>query len=219
VRGGILIIALLAGMGLRGNAVAEDAPIRPDDLVARVQAFYDRTTDYKASFRQVVTTAHPARTFTRSGTVYFKRPGMMRWDYKVPDEVYYVSDGDVLWSYEVEEGVAYRLDLGGSELAYALRFLSGSARLKDDFTPAVGTPAASGRVPLALTPRTPQGNFKMVTLFVDPKTGETGETQVVDPQGNVSRVSFDGPSFKPLPRDGFTFKPPEGVRVQDVGPR
>jgi outer membrane lipoprotein carrier protein len=186
-------------------------------VLARVQAFYERTADFKAAFRQTVRTKSPKRTFDRSGTVYFKRPGMMRWDYSKPDRVYYVSDGVDLWSYDVEEGTAYRLKVEGSELFQSLRFLTGSADLAKEFEVAEQPPTKEGLVPLKMTPRGSQANFQSVTLYVDPATGETRETEVVDPMGNVSLVRFENPSFKPLPADGFKFKPPDGVRVQDLG--
>lgn len=198
-----------------------ETPDHPDhgDVLARVQAFYEKTTDYRASFRQVVTTRSPRRTFTRRGTVFFKKPGMMRWDYKTPDEVYYVSDGEVLWSYEVEEGVAYRLPIQRSDLFEALRFLTGAGDLTRDFDAHIGRPLESGLVPVRLEPKGDERMFRSVTLYVDPVTGETRETEVVDPAGNVSHLWFEGPSYGPLPAEGFRFRPPEGVRVQDLDPR
>jgi len=188
-----------------------------DGILAKVQAFYERTTDYHASFRQVVRTATPRRTFTRSGQVFFKRPGMMRWDYKVPDEVYYVSDGKDLWSYDVEEGVAYRLRIDQSNLAQAIKFLAAPAELAREFDVKELPPESSGLVPLVMVPKGAQSNFRSVTLFVDPTTGETRETEVIDPMGNVSRIRFEAASFDPLPASRFVFTPPAGVRVQEVG--
>lgn len=208
-------LAFLA-VGLAARPAAA-APGGGGGLLGKVQGFYETTTDFKASFRQVVQTRTPKRTFTRSGTVFFKKPGMMRWDYKVPDEVYYVSDGEVLWSFDVEDGVAFRLRVKDSELFHALGFLTGTASLASVFDATEGQPTASGLVPLKLVPRRSEGSYRSVTLFVDPRTGEVRETEVEDPVGNLSRVTFESPSFKALPADGFRFKPPEGVRVQDLG--
>ena len=185
----------------------------------KVQAFYRATTDYKASFRQVVRTKSPKRTFSRSGTVFFKIPGMMRWDYKAPDEVYYISDGEVLWSYDVEEAIAYKMSIRDSDLFHALKFLTGAGDLVRDFNARVEAAGTQGLVPIRLTPKVNDRNFQSVTLFVDPKTGETRETEVVDPMGNVSHIWFENPVFKPLPRDGFSFTVPQGVRVQELGPK
>lgn len=211
-----------------GHSVAQEgqsAPVSPtvpatrdaDALVAKVQAFYDQVTDYSASFRQVVKRRSPRRTFTRSGTVYFKKPGMMRWDYKVPDQVHYVSDGRVLWSYDVAEGVVFRMPVAGSELFQALGFLTGTARLSEVFEAGTGEPVDGGLVPVRLVPKDGAANYRAVTLFVDPATGETRRTEVEDPVGNLSHLWFDDPSFKSLPAKGFDFKVPAGVRVEEIG--
>lgn len=186
-------------------------------LVARVQAFYDGVTDYRASFRQVVQRRSPRRTFTRSGTVYFKKPGMMRWDYKVPDAVHYVSDGQVLWSYDVAEGVAFRMPIADSDLFHALGFLTGTARLADVFDATGGAPAADGLASVRLVPKGGESGYRAVTLFADPATGEVRQTEVEDPVGNVSHLWFDQPSYRALPAKGFAFKVPAGVRVEEIG--
>ncbi len=198
---------------------SQGAPAQATGLLSKVQALYQRTTDFKASFKQVVRTRSPKRTFTRSGTVWFQRPNRMRWDYQVPDKVHYVSDGDVMWSYDVEEGVAYRLSVKDSELYQALGFLTGTTRLTEAFEGVEQAPTAAGLVPILLTPRQPSSSYQSITLFVDPATGDTRETEVLDPLGNVSHVWFEDPSYGKLPASGFVFTVPDGVRVQDVNPR
>ena len=72
---------------------------------------------------------------------------------------------------------------------------------------------------MVLTPRQPSSSYQSITLFVDAATGETRETEVLDPLGNVSRVRFEEPSYLKLPSTGFTFIVPAGVRVQELGPK
>jgi len=149
--------------------------------------------------------------------VYFKKPGMMRWDYEVPDAVHYVSDGQVLWSYDVAEAVAFRMPLAGSDLFEALGFLTGTARLADVFEATLDGRDDDGLAIVRLVPRAGDANYRAVKLFVDPSTGETRQTEVEDPVGNVSHLWFDRPSFKPLPAKGFAFQVPAGVRVEEIG--
>lgn len=184
--------------------------------VVSLEAFYHDTTDYKAKFKQVVTTKSPKRRFNRSGVVYFKRPGMMRWDYSVPDQVFYVSNGNALWSYDVEEGIAYKMDVGKSRLFQALGFLTGTASIYETFRVEAGRVQPDGRVRVNLYPKDHNGDFKRVTLFVNPANGAVNETEVEDPLGNLSSISFIEPSVEPLPVSGFDFKVPQGVRVQDL---
>jgi len=185
------------------------------DIVNKVQEFYDRTSDFRASFKQVVRTKSPKRTFTRKGVCYFKKPGMMRFDYKEPEEVYYVSDGTVLWAYEVSEGVAYRMDIGSSDLGFAFKFLLGLGNLQEDFDSKVVQKEGSRLVQIVLTPKKEQSYFSSLVLFVDPDTFETKETEVVDKGGNVSHLWFYDVTYTPVALETFKFTPPSGVKIED----
>lgn len=208
-----LLLPALCGL-LLSEAFAQQA--QNQELLGKVQAFFEKTQDFRASFTQTVRTRTPKRTFVKQGVVYFKKPGMMRWDYKHPDETYYISDGQTLWSYEVEEGIVYRMAVKDSTLYEALKFLIAPADLKSDFDVEVAAPTGQGLVPLRLKPKGGARLYKTVTLFVDPQTGETKATEVVDPMGNVSHVTFENPSYAPLPLEGFMFTPPPGVTIQDL---
>lgn len=184
----------------------------------RLQEFYQKTTDYKAQFKQDVKTKTPKRQFHRTGVVFFKKPGMMRWDYQTPNQVYYVSDGEILWCYDVEEQLVYKMKIKGSELFWAMRFLIG-ASIPNEFDVTEERQTSGGLIPLVMKPRETQTVVSSVTLFVDPNTGEVKESEVIDPLGNISHIKFENPSYLPLPEEGFRFKVPDGVRVQEIGER
>ena len=188
------------------------------DAVAGVQAFYAGVTDFKATFTQTMQRRHLPRPLHKTGTVFFKRPGMMRWDYLQPDRVYYISDGDTLWSYEPEERVAYKVPVKNSELYGALKFLFGQGDLKAGFVVALGT-QGSGRVTLELTPRDKQSAYKLLRLHVAVANWQIVETELIDPLDNVSQITFADVTYEPLKPEGFKFTPPEGVRVQDFQDR
>ena len=59
------------------------SPMTPEvrSLVERMQAFYERTTDFTADFRQDYAYKTFGRTVTSTGTVAFQKPAKMRWDY------------------------------------------------------------------------------------------------------------------------------------------
>ena len=180
-----------------------------------VQRFYEGVTDFKATFKQVVRRKHLPRPLRRQGTVYFKKPGMMRWDYTQPDRVLYVSDGTVLWAYEPAEKMVHKLRVEGSELYSALKFLFGQGKLTEEFN-ATLEPEVDGLLRLKLIPKKPQPGYKSLVLGVDPTTFQIRVTEMVDPLDNVSEVSFESPSYEPLKPAGFNFTPPEGVRVEDL---
>jgi outer membrane lipoprotein carrier protein len=189
-----------------------------DETVAGVQTFYAGVTDFKATFTQLMQRRHLPRPLRKTGTVFYKRPGMMRWDYLQPDRVYYISDGDTLWSYEPEEQVAYKVPVKDSELYGALKFLFGQGDLKTGFEVALGD-QEKGRVTLELTPKEKQSAYKLLRLHVATTNWQIIETELIDPLDNVSKITFSDVTYDALKLEGFKFTPPEGVRVQDFQDR
>jgi len=189
-----------------------------DPVLVQLNSFYEKTTDFKADFRQVVNTKSPKRTFKRSGTVFFKRPGLMRWDYKVPEAVYYVSDGTILWAYDSEDRSAVKMNVKDSDLYSSLGFLSGTSRLADSFLARVGASDVEGFASVSLVPvdGSDAGNYQSLVLKVNRATGEVVETEITDPMGNKSRIRFQAMTYAPVPASAFEFKVPSGVSVQDL---
>jgi outer membrane lipoprotein carrier protein len=187
-----------------------------DRLIDGVESRTSTITDFEAKFFQEVRRKHLPRPLRRSGTVFFKKPGMMRWDYKVPERVYYISDGEVLWSYEAREKLAYKLPVKNSELYSALKFLFGQGELRAEFTIRL-VEAKGGLRGLELTPKVPQSGYTKLVLEVSPDTFEIRSTVLFDPVGNESRIRFDDvKTGRELKVEAFQFTPPPGVRVEDL---
>jgi len=53
-----------------------------DELVTKVQSFYQSTNRFTAKFRQDYTNKAGFDTPAKDGKMYVKKPGKMRWDYK-----------------------------------------------------------------------------------------------------------------------------------------
>ena len=181
-----------------------------------MESFYAAQDNFSATFEQRVARQHlPDRPITKSGRVYFKKPGKMRWDYEEPDKVYYISDGKVLWNYVPESKLAYRLDVKDSELFYALKFLWGEGSLAKDFNVSDGGKDGSRRV-LVIKPQSAEHNFQQLRFFVAAEAPNIEETELTDPAGNVSRLVFKKVSHQELPEKGFQFEPPADVQVEDL---
>jgi len=207
----------LAAILMTAGATAPEA-LTLDQVVEGLQAKYETVGDFKATFKQVVKRKHLPRPLKKQGTVYFKKPGMMRWDYTQPDRVYYVSDGEVLWSYQPADKLVYKLGVKNSELYSTLKFLFGQGNLRDEFHITHGG-VTDGLVALQLKPKVPQSNYKSLTLRVDPETWEIRSTELTDPLDNVSTVTFIDPVYAELKVAGFKFTPPKGVHVEDLQAR
>lgn len=186
-----------------------------DAVLEKLQSFYEKTGDFSADFAQEVIQKNPKRVFKKSGKVYFRKPGKMRWDYKKPEPVLYVSDGENLFCYQEEEALVYKLSIKDSELFHSLKFLFGSGDFKKDFAAEMLEKRKDGAIPILLKPLAGEKNFKSLTLFVDPVSFLIVETELVDPLNTVNRIRFSSQLFAENPLELFIFKIPSGVRMED----
>lgn len=187
-----------------------------DQIVARVQAFYDATGDFAADFEQVSRSALSGTSQRSTGHVQFRKPGRMRFDYTAPAGNVVVSDGTTLWAYEAAQHQAIQSSLVQSQLPSALSFLTGTGRLVNDFTFRLlpsATAFPGGHV-LELRPITPNPSFERVVFYVEGQHFQVASTVVIDAQGNTNRFNFLAPrvNLNP-PNTVFQWAPPTGTQV------
>jgi outer membrane lipoprotein carrier protein len=186
----------------------------------KMQKRYDQAKDFRAKFTQTYSRAVVGRATVSTGTLSFKKPGRMRWDYEKPEPRMFLSNGQVLWLYEPTEKQAFKQDLKSSQLPAALAFLMGKGKLVDEFdvTFAKDEHGRPGDIHLALSPKQPQSSYKSILFIVDPKEYLVRESILVDSQGNTNHFVFDDLEVNGKVADAlFKWTPPAGVRVVDTG--
>ena len=195
------------------------ADVTPESIAKKVEAFYKDRGDVRATFVQKVKKPGRTRVLKKTGKVFFKRPGMMRWEYKKPEKVFYISDGTTLWSYQPEDALVTRLDVQSSELYHQSRYLFGQGDLAQDFKLGKGPESWEGTFALQLEPKRSSRDFKRLILFVDSQNGEIRRTELTDPYDNVSNIIFEKSQFKEVAKKFFSFSPPAGVTIKDLSKR
>src|SRR4051812_2814369 len=70
-----------------------------DEIGGRVQAFYDSTKTFKATFTQTYTIKVQNVKKVSTGKVTFEKPGKMSWVYDAPNNNRVVSDGTTIRVY------------------------------------------------------------------------------------------------------------------------
>src|SRR5664279_1020776 len=177
----ILALFLAAGPAATASTktVATVKPAVPSNEAAelrsvleKMQKRYDQAKDFRAKFSQTYSRAVVGRATVSTGTLSFKKPGRMRWDYDKPEPRMFLSNGQVLWLYEPTEKQAFKQDLKSSQLPAALAFLMGKGKLVDEFEVTLAKDDKHGRPGdshLALSPKQPQSSYKSILFIVDPK--------------------------------------------------
>jgi outer membrane lipoprotein carrier protein len=189
-------------------------------LVSEVQKRYETTNDLEASFIQEYIGKVMKRPQRGEGKVFFKKKGMMRWDYTTPNQKI-ISNGHTLWYYQPEDNQVFVSDVAKVlKEKTPLAFLAGEGDLNRDFT-VVNYNESIGQKEenyvLELTPKEPQPGLAKLTLTVDKKTFFVVQVDVIDELGNVTRTRFiDIKTNVTLPASMFQFTIPPGTEVLKV---
>jgi outer membrane lipoprotein carrier protein len=186
-------------------------------VLTEVQKRYEGTNDLEATFLQEYVGKVMKQHLKREGKVYFKKKGMMRWDYRIPDQKF-ISDGTTLWFYQAEENQVFVSDISKViKEKTPLAFLAGEGDLSRDFKLLNFNESVSQKEEnfvLELTPKEPDAVLSKLTLTVDKKTYIVVQTDVIDGLGNVTRTRFiDIKTNVGLTDSFFHFTIPPGTEV------
>jgi outer membrane lipoprotein carrier protein len=196
-------------------AAAETSPeLSVEELVRRVQARFDATSDFTADVEQELILVGGGRTLKARGTVAFKRPGKMRWTLRNEEEQLIVADGATLWVYQPEESQVLKAPFPHAfRSSSPISFLTGVGRIEDDFAASLdGT--EDSHVFIMLVPRRDEGEIGRLRLRVDRRSYEIIGAEVRDPLGNLTKLLFSNLRRNTDLADGlFRFDVPDGVDV------
>lgn len=186
-------------------------------IVAKVQKFYDETTDFEASFEQTYVQAVYGAKTVSDGTLRVKRPGKMVWDYKAEDTPDFWMDGKNAWAVERDTKQVLKVDVASSDFAGAAKFLFGGHQLMDEFKvrmageKLVKRYASAGHSAVQMRPLVKNPHYQELLLVVDDATGRVDAFVVLNGDGSTNHFVLDG-----MKRNGgladelFKFVKPKG---------
>ncbi len=162
------------------------------EVLSEIQSRYEKTNDFEANFRQEYL-GKGMKQSKGEGKVYFKKKGMMRWDYTVPKQKM-ISDGRTLWYYQPEEKQVLVSDVSKFlKEKTPLAFLAGEGNLSRDFNLLNVNESVSQKEDnyvVELAPKEPFATLTKLILTVDKKNYNILQADVVDELGNVTRTRF-----------------------------
>lgn len=209
----IAIVALFSSTAALG-ASAQNTEL--ETVVSSLQNNYKKINDYRASFVQESKIKGYPRPQTSSGDVFYRKPGMMRWNYDKPEAQEIVTDGKVLWMYTPSLDQVMKADFAmTSQSKVAEAFLSGMGNISKDFNISIkNSKDTKNDIILMLTPKDKNDPVKSLVLSVDRETIYVRKSVMTDIYGNVTIVSLS--DFKVntgIKKKLFDFVPPEGVEI------
>ncbi len=191
--------------------------VTAQEVMGEIQKRYEKAEDMEASFVQEYIGKMMKGPPRGEGKVYFKKRGMMRWDYKTPNQKL-ISNGKTLWFYQPEENQVYVTDVSRViRERVPLAFLSGQGDIRKDFNLVNFNESISQKEDhfvLELAPKDEQSAFPKLALTVDKKTYTILQVDVQDNLGNVTRTRFlEIKTNVGLSDSFFQFTPPAGTEI------
>ncbi|MBZ5700553.1 MAG: outer membrane lipoprotein carrier protein LolA [Acidobacteriia bacterium] len=160
-----------------------------------------------------------------SGTVLFRRPGKMRWEYESPESKVFVSDGRTIWFYVPADRTALRSTVKeNADERTPFGLLTRNPRVSH-----LCARIALGAATEAVTPgnlvlhcrphgtKAPAQGAGEILLEIAPETGDLSRVQV--DEGGGSAIEFRFSQWEkngPVEDSVFHFTPPLGVAIVDA---
>jgi outer membrane lipoprotein carrier protein len=213
---GICVMLVLCNLGFVPPALG----VSGQAVLVEIQNRYETTNDLEARFLQEFVGKMMKQAQKGEGKVYFKKKGMMRWDYKVPNQKF-ISNGNVVWYYQPDENQVLVYDLSNLiKEKTPLAFLAGEGNLARDFDLIKFNETVSQKEEnyvVELIPKEPHAGLSKLILTVDKRMFFVNQADVIDMLGNVTRTRFmDIKTNVGLQASFFNFSIPPGADVMKV---
>ena len=221
----MLTLLLAALLGFGGGSAPDAGSVR-----RALESRYRSARTLKAAFFERYSDG-AGGVVAESGTVYFSRPGRMRWDYESPQEKLFLVDGTNAWFYVPADRTVSRAKMKeSSDWRTPLALLAGKANLSelcrriDLIDSSVPSGAHDSRLSAANSmlrciprenPPAPSLTLPYVLLETDPR-GEL--VRVVIREAGNAETEFRFENWQqnvPIAEVKFHFQPPAGVSIVD----
>lgn len=186
------------------------------EVAQAVDVHYNRLHSLQSAFTEIYQGAGMNRT--ESGTLWLKKPGKMRWEYRSPEEKLFVGDGKNAWLYLPAEKQVRKSDMRKLEdLRSPLAFLLGKTKLEKELQGLSFAPDASvwkpGDVVLRGTPHGMEDQVQEVLLEITPER-QIARIVIHSVDDSLTEYRFSDQKEDVQVADSrFQFVPPTGSEV------
>jgi outer membrane lipoprotein carrier protein len=204
--------ALVLLLGMCAAAYGAD----PVMLASGLEKRYASVETAGGSFRQ--TYRAPGMEQEESGSFVLKKPGFMRWEYRVPEEKLFIADGRECFLYVPQDHQVTVYPLTASDVrSTPLAFLLGGGNITKNFSISSESeykPAFDHTSLIRLKPLKQEEEYSFLVLELDASSFDIRRVVVREHTGNTSEFFLANVTMniKVNSRD-FQFKPPKGVEV------
>lgn len=220
---GLFFCVWIAASASAPALVAQSAP-DAKGLTHLLEEHYRQPRTLQAVFLERYSEG-PKDARVESGTVYFRRPGQMRWEYESPEKKLFVVDGKTTWFYVPYDHTVTKAPVKqSSDWRTPLALLTEKpdlARLCEriDLVEEQGLPpghAVLRCMPKEARKQSGDKEYTEVRLEADASSGELARIQIREPGGIQLEYRF-GSWLTDIPLESslFHFEVPKGVAIVD----
>ena len=185
-----------------------------EDILMNVEERY-AAPGFSTRFFQTLTLKAMDIIDTASGKAFFKRPGMMRWEYEEPDRQIIITDSNTLWVYRPEDN---QVMIGKSPSFFSggkgASFLSDMKLIRQKFDITFQEKTEDGYYVLKLIPKEKTPDVSLIYLSISTETFEIVQITTHNSYGDETIIELSHNRFTPELDDSmFEFQIPEGVEI------
>ena len=208
-----LTVAVVALLSARGYALPDVHAV-----AQAVDAHYNHLHSLEADFVEIYQGSGIQRS--ESGTLWLKKPGKMRWEYRSPEEKLFVTDGDQAWLYLPSEKQARKSSLRKmDDLRSPLALLLGKTKLEKEllnlsFAPDV-QPSSPENAVLRGVARGMEDRIRQVLVEVTPQH-RIARILIDSTDDSITEYRFSNQKEDvPVLDSKFSFRAPAGSEIID----
>jgi outer membrane lipoprotein carrier protein len=204
-------------MSVSTISLATESPAPDVHVLAQeVDNHYNHLHTLRTKFVEIYRGAGMERT--ESGTLWLKKPGKMRWEYRSPREKLFLGDGKNAWFYVPGDQQARKTSMRNlDDLQSPLAFMLGKTKLQKELqglslAPDV-KPLSANDVMLRGVPKALADRVNEVLLEITPER-YISRLVIEQRDGSVTEYQFSDQKENVVVDDRlFRFAPPDGVDV------
>ncbi|MCX6354775.1 MAG: outer membrane lipoprotein carrier protein LolA [Candidatus Aureabacteria bacterium] len=204
---------LIALCGLPAQAENPDT----DAVLRKMEDEGKQLSSLQAGFRQVRFYSLFDEKKESSGTIYYKKPGMMLWKYNPPDstELYLKGRSALMYLPDIKQVQKISLARDRKTESLLIGFGNTAEEIKRNFT-VNASPGSGGNYSLDLIPKSEDlsSQFQKLRLTIDGKRWIPLQSERFEQGGDRTVFTFSDVKINASIKDTlFDFVPPKGVEV------
>jgi outer membrane lipoprotein carrier protein len=175
-------------------AVVTAQTIEPLEVAQKLQRSYEKAANLVADFNQTTAMKFSSRVLHGNGTMIFRKPGKMRWDYIAPDYQVFISNGETFSMYFEKSNQMIVTDAKKylqSDVTYS--FFAGTGDILKDFD--VSQPDLINNMGnsylIKLTPKSSHPHVSSIHAWITQDSFLITHLQILDHFDTVTDLFFD----------------------------